>query len=88
MRSTTCPRRARYEPLWIDLAKKSEPQLGGFPRAYVRAFSPDVDVVLLDLPSNQLMGWQFGDVDSVVLTMRLDDITATRLAEPQLHVSN
>ncbi len=80
--------RVRYEPLWIDLATKSEPRLGGFPRAYVRAFSPDVDVVLLDLPSNQLMGWQFGDVDSVVLTMRLDEITATRFAEPQLHVSN
>jgi len=82
------PTRARYEPLWRDLGTKSAPQLGGFPRGYVRAFSPDVHVMALELPSNQLMGWMFGDVDSLVLLMTQEEIAAGQFAEAQYDVSN
>jgi len=78
--------RALYEPLWRDLAMKSVPQLGGFPRSHVDAFSPDEHVMVLELPSNQLMGWMFGDVDNVVLTMTRGQIAASRFAEAGLHV--
>jgi hypothetical protein len=78
--------RALYEPLWRDLGMKSAPQLGGFPRSHVRAFSPDVDVIALELPSNDLMGWMFGDVDSLVLMMTQDQIATSRFAEAELRV--
>ena len=80
--------RALYEPLWRHLAMKRAPQLGGFPRAHVHAFSPDVHVILLELPSNQLMGWMFGDVDDLVLMMTREQIAACRFAEAQYDVSN
>jgi hypothetical protein len=73
--------RALYEPLWRDLGMKSVPQLGGFPRAHVRAFSPDVHVMALELPSNELMGWMFGDVDSLELLMTREEIAAGDFAE-------
>jgi hypothetical protein len=80
--------RALYEPLWRDLGMKSAPQLGGFPRSYVRAFSPDVHVIVLELPSNDLMGWMFSDVDSLVLMMTREQIAAGHFAEAQYDVSN
>jgi hypothetical protein len=78
--------RTLYEPLWRDLGMKSAPQLGGFPRSHVRAFSPDVHVMVLELPSNQFMGWMFGDVDSLVLMMTRDQIATSRFAESDLRV--
>jgi hypothetical protein len=80
--------RAVYEPLWRDMGTRSAPQLGGFPRGYVSEFSPDVDVVLLEVPSNSLMGWQFGDVDDVVLIIRNDQLAAGAFSEARLCVSN
>jgi hypothetical protein len=80
--------RTLYEPLWRDLGMKGVPQLGGFPRAYVHAFSPDIHVMVLEVPSNQLMGWMFGDVDKLVLTMSRDEMTAGHFAEAQYDVSN
>jgi hypothetical protein len=80
--------RTLYEPLWRDLGMKSAPQLGGFPRSYVNSFSPDVHVMVLEVPSNQLMGWMFGDVDNLVLIMTQEQIAARRFAEAQYDVSN
>jgi hypothetical protein len=80
--------RALYEPLWRDFGMKSAPQLGGFPRAYVNAFSPDVHAMVLELPSNQLMGWMFGDVDNMVLMMTREQIAAGEFAEAQYDASN
>ena len=80
--------RALYEPLWRDLGMKSAPQLGGFPRAHVRAFSPDVHVIVLEVPSNELMGWMFGDVDDLVLMMTQEQVAACQFAEAQYEASN
>ena len=78
--------RTLYEPLWRDLGMKRAPQLGGFPRAHVHAFSPDVHVIVLELPSNQLMGWMFGDVDDLVLMMTREQIAACHFAEARYDV--
>jgi hypothetical protein len=78
--------RAVYEPLWRRLGMAGAPQLGGFPRSHVDAFSPDVHVTVLELPSNQLMGWMFGDLDSLVLTMTREQIATSRFADAELHV--
>jgi len=78
--------RAFYEPLWRGLGMKSVPQLGGFPRSHVHQFSPDEHVMVLELPSNELMGWMFGDVDNVVLMMTREQIATSRFAEAGLHV--
>lgn len=82
------PTRALYEPLWRDLGSKRAPQLGGFPRAYVSSFSPDVHVMILEVPSNQLMGWQFGDVDNLAVMMMRDAVARGRFDEPLFDVSN
>ena len=80
--------RALYEPLWRDLATKSAPQLGGFPRAHVSAFAPETDVVVLEVPSSQLMGWQFGDVDDLVLLMTREQVAAGRFGAARYEASN
>jgi len=80
--------RALYEPLWRDLGMTRSPQLGGFPRAYVNSFSPDVHVMVLELPSNELMGWMFGDVDNLVLLMTRDQMAACQFADAYYDASN
>jgi hypothetical protein len=80
--------RALYEPLWRDLGMKRVPKLGGFPRASVSAFSPEVRVMVLEVPSNQLMGWMFGDVDDLVLIMTQEQVAACRFGEAQYEASN
>ena len=80
--------RALYEPLWHDLGTKSAPQLGGFPRTHVSAFAPETDVIVLEVPSSQLMGWQFGDVDDLVLLMTREEIASGRFAAARYEASN
>ena len=43
-------------------------------------------MIVLELPSNQLMGWMFGDVDSLVLMMTQEQIAACHFAEAQYDV--
>jgi hypothetical protein len=86
--SLPVPTRARYEPLWRDLGMKRTPRLGGFPHGSVYDFSPQADVMVLEVPSNQLNGWMFGDVHDLVLMMTRDQIAACHFAEARYDVSN
>jgi hypothetical protein len=45
-------------------------------------------VDLLELPTSNLMGWMFGDVDTLVLTMSKKDLAAGRFDAVRTQVSN
>ncbi|WP_395450291.1 DUF1963 domain-containing protein [Aminobacter sp. UC22_36] len=51
-------------------------------------FDLDSDVTLLELPTSNLMGWMFGDVDNLVLTIRKQDLAAGRFDDLRVQVSN
>lgn len=88
MASVPAVTRTLYEPIWRDLNVGRTPKLGGFPRAHVNDFSPDIHVIALEVPSNQPLGWMFGDVDDLVLLMTQEQIAAGRFAEASYEASN
>ena len=44
--------------------------------------------MVLEIPSNQLMGWMFGDVHDLVQMMTREQIAARHFAEARYDVSN
>lgn len=80
--------RAFYEPLWRTLEGKRPPRLGGFPAAYADAFSPGEHVIVIQLPSSDLMSWMFGDVDDLIVLMTCDQMVAGRFEEAHFDVTN
>lgn len=69
--------RSYFEAIWQDLAAYQMAGMGHVPFRTV-AFDPESDVTLLELPSSELMGWSFGDVDNLVLSIKRTTLAAGR----------
>lgn len=80
--------RADCETLWKDQAAHDMGGLGHVPWGYVHEFDSGQDVTLLELPSSNLMNWQFGDVDHLVLTLKKADLAQGRFDQVLMQVSN
>ncbi|MGH0255225.1 hypothetical protein NKY39_06495 [Sinorhizobium meliloti] len=80
--------RGYFEANWKDQAAHEMAGMGHIPFRYVHQFDLDKDVTLLELPTSNLMGWMFGDVDDLVLTMSRKDLTAGRFDAVRVQVSN
>lgn len=80
--------RGYFEPIWQDQAAHEMAGIGHVPFGYVHEFDLDSDVTLLELPTSNLMGWMFGDVDNLVLTIRKKDLAACRFDNINVQVSN
>ena len=82
------PIRSHFEAIWQDEAAHEMAGMGHLPFRYVHRFDLDRDVTLLELPTSNLMGWMFGDVDTLVLTMSKKDLAAGRFDAVITQVSN
>ncbi|MBH0237843.1 DUF1963 domain-containing protein [Methylobrevis albus] len=80
--------RNHFEALWRDVAAHEMASMGDQPTNYVDGFDPAVDVILLELPSSQLLGWVFGDVDDLVVTIKKADLAAGRFDKIIVNMSN
>ncbi|AWC22706.1 hypothetical protein CO731_02172 [Aminobacter sp. MSH1] len=80
--------RSYFEAIWKDQAAHEMAGMGHVPFEYVHQFDLDKDVTLLELPTSNLMGWMFGDVDNLVLTIRKQDLAAGRFDAVEVQVSN
>lgn len=80
--------RAYFEPIWRDEAAHEIAGMGHVPFRYIQKFDLDTEVTLLELPSSKLIGWMFGDVDTVVVTLKKKDLAAGRFDNADIQVSN
>ena len=80
--------RSYFESIWKDEAAHEMAGMGHVPFSYVHQFDLDKDVTLLELPTSKLMGWMFGDVDNLVLTISKKDLAAGRFDMVTTQVSN
>jgi hypothetical protein len=86
--SLTPAARAHYEQIWRETASHDMAGMGHVPFRYVHEFDEADEVTLLELPSSNLMGWMFGDVDNLVLTMTKRDLAAGVFDRVAMQVSN
>lgn len=88
-RSALPPRlRADCEEMWRSRAEESMGGMGHVPWRYVHEFDIDEDATLLELPSSDLMGWQFGDVDNLVITIKKSDLARGDFSQTYVQISN
>lgn len=80
--------RADCEDIWRDRAAHEMGGMGHTPWGYVHEFDSGKEVTLLELPSSGLMNWQFGDMNSLVLTMTKADLAAGAFGRVKMRVSN
>lgn len=79
--------RSYFEAIWQDLAAYQMAGMGHVPFRSV-AFDPESEVTLLELPSSELMGWWFGDVDNLVLSIKRTTLAAGRFTGLKVQWSN
>lgn len=61
---------------------------GNYVLGYVHAFEPDEDIVLLQLPTSDLMRWQWGDVHSVAITIKRGALAMGDFSDVRVQVTN
>ena len=84
------PLRSHHEALWAYDAALEQGQMGGLP-TYVYPSHPlelKGHIVLLEVPSSNLLGWSIGDIDVLAFTMRPDDLARGDFSRVAHHVSN
>lgn len=72
------PTRAYCEAIWREMAGYEMAGMGHVPFGNIDDFDPRSDVTLLELPSTDLIGWTFGDVNNLVVCIGKDDLAAGR----------
>lgn len=72
------PTRSYCEAIWRETAGYEMAGTGHVPFGNVDDFDPRTDVTLLELPSTDLIGWNFGDVNNLVVAIGKDDLAAGR----------
>lgn len=68
------PARAWLEPLWQDMAAREVATIGGAPSRSLSSFDPELEAVLIELPTSGLMSRLVGEGGSMVLTIRKADL--------------
>lgn len=80
--------RAYFVRLWADESAHQMASMGHAPFGYLDSFDLEEDVVLIELPSSGLMSWMFGDVNSLVITMKRADLATGRWDSIKAQVTN
>jgi hypothetical protein len=80
--------RDRLEAIWSDLAAHEMAGMGHAPLRYASDFDPETEVTLLELPSSELIGWRFGDIDNLIVTIDKSDLAAKRFGKLKVQCSN
>lgn len=80
--------RADCEEMWLSRAAESAGGIGHVPWRYVHEFEEHEDVTLLELPSSDLIGWQWGDVDHIVITMKRKALARGDFSRVRMQITN
>lgn len=76
------------ESAWADMALHDAGGMGHVPWGYVHEFDDGEDVTLIELPSSDLIGWMFGDVDHLVITLKASDLARSDFSRPLVQITN
>ncbi|MHC2337205.1 DUF1963 domain-containing protein [Bradyrhizobium sp. USDA 4454] len=79
---------ADCEEVWRDQAACEMVSMGHVPQGYVHQYDQAEDVTLVEIPSSRLIGWQFGDVYNLVITVKKAALSRGDFSEPLVQVSN
>lgn len=79
---------ADCEQVWRDEAAYEIGGMGHVPWGYVHEFDEGADATLLELPSSQLIGWMFGDVYNLVITVKKKDLARNDFSRPLVQITN
>jgi hypothetical protein len=79
---------ADCEKVWRDMVTGEIAGVGHVPWGYVHEYDEDEDVTLLELPSSDLIGWMFGDVYALVITMKIADLKKGDFSRPLVQITN
>jgi hypothetical protein len=79
---------ADCEEVWRDHAACEMVSMGHVPQGYVHEYDETEDVTLVELPSSNLIGWMFGDVDHLVITIKKTDLSRGDFSAPLVQVTN
>lgn len=80
--------RADCEEVWASQAAESGGGIGHVPWCYVHEFDEREDVTLLELPSSDLIGWQWGDVDNIVITLERAALARGDFSRARMQITN
>lgn len=80
--------RTDCEEMWASRAAESAGGVGHVPWRYVHEFDEGEDVTLLELPSSDLIGWQWGDVDNIVITMKSTELARGDFSRVRVQITN
>ena len=84
----SAPARAFYEPRWRAMAACEMAAMGGEPLRHLSDFDEDRDIVLLELPSSGLMSRNFGDGDTLVVTIDRADLAIGDFTKARAQLSS
>jgi hypothetical protein len=76
------------EKVWRDDAISEIGGMGHVPWGYIHEFEIGREVTLLELPSSNLIGWIFGDVNNLVITVEKRDLARNDLSRTKVQVTN
>lgn len=84
------PARERFEALWAFDALHERGGMSHPPKGFIyRPHGPNSpNEVLLELPTSNLIGWIFGDMYSLVLTIAREDLAAGNLDNVMVDITN
>ena len=79
-----------FEKKWIIDAESATLQLGGVPRGWGHEYVENVtnNVMLIQIPSNSLTGFSFGDVSDLIISISKADLKNGNFNRLKLDVSN
>ena len=74
--SLPAPQQAHFEAYWAWLADQDAGRMGGMPGgwSYEIFDNTTTHCVLFEIPWSNLFGWQFGDVNSFLVSISLEDL--------------
>ncbi|MTV16353.1 MULTISPECIES: DUF1963 domain-containing protein [Bradyrhizobium] len=79
---------ADCEEVWSDQAARDMLSMGHVPQKYIHRYDQAEDVTLVEIPSSNLIGWQFGDVDNLVITISKADLSRGDFSKLLVQVTN
>jgi hypothetical protein len=76
------------EAIWSDEAACEIGGMGHVPWRYVHEFDGETEAMLVELPTCYLVGWMFGDVDNLVITVKKADLARNDFSRALVQFTN
>ena len=82
--------RGHFEARWANDVDYEIAAMGGLPDdwSYDMMDGVNTRVMLLELPSSHLLGWQWGDVHCLVISVAVDDLKRNRFRDVRADITN